>query len=520
MNPAPENSAPLSRNLFRTMVGSNLIGAALCTFYFIFLDQVELPENPGQDLYVSLAMTLGLIGLGSFLSRRWEKGILQSEKILSRGETPGPELLAKAQPKVLQAPFFFTGVAMINWLIAACIMALYVFLGRGLGQGYNPLMEAGRVFLGVLVSGVATAALVYFISDNQMRKLRPLFFPRGGLLEVRGVFRFGVRARLVFAFLLVSILPMTVVAVLSYQKAVSLALEDPASLPASLLTLLIFILAAGIPVSLVMARLVSSSISQPMGEIQAAMRKVRGGDLSAGAPVTSNDELGSLAESYNLMVAGLREKDRVKDLFGRFVTPQIAEAIMAHSPALGGENTEVTILFADIRSYTTICESLSPTQVIEFLNNYFSHMVKAIEMHRGIVNQFVGDGIMAVFGAPVKQKDHASKALAAAREMLAELSRFNQLYRQGQSPIGIGIGINTGPVVAGIIGTQQRMEYRVVGDAVNLASRVEGLNKKFNTSLLISSFTKNALPKATPLKPLGPVQVKGKKQIVEVFEPL
>ena len=323
-----------------------------------------------------------------------------------------------------------------------------------------------------------------------------------------------------FAFILVSILPMTAVAVLAYQKAVAVATTDPASLPASLLTLLLFILATGITMSLVMAKLVSASISKPLNDIRAAMKKVQQGDLSVQAPVTSNDELGSLAESYNLMVTGLKEKDRVKELFGRFVTPQIADAIMAHNPVLGGENTEVTILFADIRSYTTICESLSPSQVIEFLNNYFSHMVKAIEKHRGIVNQFVGDGIMAVFGAPVKQEDHAAKALAAAGEMLSELERFNDQYRRGQSPIRIGIGINTGPVVAGIIGTEQRMEYRVVGDAVNLASRVEGLNKNFGTEVLLSSFTKDALGAGPALKPLGPVQVKGKKQIVEVYQPV
>ena len=398
-------------------------------------------------------------------------------------------------------------------------MALYLSFGQVPEGSTRHFAEAGRVFLGVLVSGAATAALVYFISDNLMRKVRPKFFPRGGMLEIKGVFRPKVRTRLLFSFILVSILPMTVVAMLSYRKAVELAAGGPASLAAGLFALLAFIVAAGMAMSLIMAKLVSVSISEPLDQIRAAMSRVQKGDLDAEAPVGSNDELGSLAESYNLMVAGLREKDRVKDLFGRFVTPQIADAIMAHNPALGGENTEVTILFADIRSYTTICEKLSPAQVIKFLNHYFSHMVKAIEKHRGIVNQFVGDGIMAVFGAPVKQKDHAAKALAAARDMLDELELFNQRHRPGLDPISIGIGINTGPVVAGIIGTERRMEYRVVGDAVNLASRVEGLNKKFGTKVLVSSFTRKALPPEAPMRPLGPVKVKGKSHIVEVFEP-
>ncbi len=218
------------------------------------------------------------------------------------------------------------------------------------------------------------------------------------------------------------------------------------------------------------------------------------------------------------MIEGLRERERIKETFGRFVTPEIAQAILENRPVPGGENTEVSILFSDVRNYTTICEQLSPKEVIALLNDYFEYMVRAIEEHHGLVYQFVGDGIMAVFGAPVKLADHANCAVRSAIAMMGALDRFNAEIRRGLPPIRIGIGINTGPVVAGIIGTQQRMEYRVVGDSVNLAARIEALNKDFQTDVLISSATMEQLKDDFNLKALEPVKVKGKEDYVQVFE--
>jgi len=162
-------------------------------------------------------------------------------------------------------------------------------------------------------------------------------------------------------------------------------------------------------------------------------------------------------------------------------------------------------------------EQLSPEEVIFLLNDYFSYMVRAIEQHHGLVYQFVGDGIMAVFGAPVKLADHADSSVQSALAMMDALDRFNVEVRSGLPPIRIGIGINTGPVVAGIIGTEQRMEYRVVGDSVNLAARIEALNKEFHTDVLISRATVDQLKERFPLKPFEPVKVKGKEDYVQVY---
>ncbi|EFK08887.1 conserved hypothetical protein [delta proteobacterium NaphS2] len=155
--------------------------------------------------------------------------------------------------------------------------------------------------------------------------------------------------------------------------------------------------------------------------MERAMLKVQKGDLNASARVAANDELGILAESFDQMIEGLRDRERIKETFGRFVTPEIAQAILENPPVPGGENTEVSVLFSDIRNYTAICEQLSPARVIALLNDYFAHMVQAVEKHSGLVYQFVGDGIMAVFGAPVKLADHATHCVLSALEMLDAL---------------------------------------------------------------------------------------------------
>ena len=318
--------------------------------------------------------------------------------------------------------------------------------------------------------------------------------------------------------MLVSFVPMTLMAILSYNKARLMLVLNPEDVIQSLFHLTAFLLIAALAVTIILSYVVSSSIIGPIKSMETAMIKVRNGDLNVSARVAANDELGILAESFDQMIDGLRDRDRIKETFGRFVTPEIARAILENPPVPGGENTEVSILFSDVRNYTTICEQLSPEEVIALLNDYFSYMVQAIEKHHGLVYQFVGDGIMAVFGAPVKLKDHANCAVRSALEMMEALDRFNIEIRSGLPPIRIGIGINTGPVVAGIIGTQERMEYRVVGDSVNLAARIEALNKDFHTDVLISHSTVEQLKDHFKLKAFQPVKVKGKEDHVQVYE--
>jgi class 3 adenylate cyclase len=328
--------------------------------------------------------------------------------------------------------------------------------------------------------------------------------------------KFRVRERLLFSFAMVSIIPTLILVFLVHHKLTSLDLL-PLTAYQNLLNLMAFVILAETLLSFFLSRFTAASIADPVDEMEQAMKKVAQGDLTARVEVRDVNELGMLAESFNAMIQGLRERDQIKETFGRFVSPDIAQTLISNRPALGGEETEVSVLFSDIRNYTSICEQMSPEMVIEMLNSYFSYMVRAIEENKGQVFQFVGDAIMAVFSAPVKLPDHATWAVKCALSMDKALTEFNKGLHSDLPPLSMGVGINTGPVVAGIIGSENRMEYRVVGDTVNLAARIESLNKELGTDILISESTRELLQGPFQLAHKGKHRVKGKRGMVSVF---
>ncbi|MCF8127104.1 MAG: adenylate/guanylate cyclase domain-containing protein [Deltaproteobacteria bacterium] len=502
----------------RAQIFASFAGAGVCYSYFALFDSSAPVSLITRGFLITVAMFAGLVAFGYMLNRRWERGLIQFVDAKIVGSSISETLEIEARRKILNLPFMAALVALINWAMASLIMSGYNFIETVQVESLTTAsFQALRVFAGVIISGIITSAIVFFVVEIHTRKAWPHFFPRGDLTKTEGALQMKLRTRMFIAFLLASIVPMILMAILSYNKARLMLVMNPEDVLQSLFHLTVFLLIAALAVAVILSVLVSSSIIAPVREMERAMVKVRKGDLATSAQVAANDELGVLAESFDQMIEGLRDRERIKETFGRFVTPEIAQAILEHQPVLGGENTEVSILFSDVRNYTAICEQLSPKEVISLLNDYFSYMVRAIEQHHGLVYQFVGDGIMAVFGAPVKLADHADSSVQSGLAMMDALDRFNAEVRAGLPPIRIGIGINTGPVVAGIIGTEQRMEYRVVGDSVNLAARIEALNKEFHTDVLISRATVDQLKERFPLKPFEPVKVKGKEDYVQVY---
>jgi adenylate cyclase len=503
----------------RAQIFANFTGTGVCYSYFAFFDSSAPVSLITVGLLITVLMFAGLIVIGLILNLKWQKGLSEYVRLKMAGCDVSQELEKEARRKILNLPFMAAFVALINWSMASVIMSGYNFIETVSMETFAASsFQALGVFVGVIISGIITAAIVFFVVEIQARKTWPHFFPQGDLSKTQGALQMKLRTRMFIVFMLVSFVPMILMAILSYNKARLMLVMNPEDVIQSLFHLTAFLLIAALVVTVILSYLVSSSIIGPVKSMERAMIKVRNGDLTASARVAANDELGILAESFNQMIEGLRDRDRIKETFGRFVTPEIAQAILENPPVPGGENTEVSILFSDVRNYTTICEQLSPEDVIALLNDYFSYMVQAVEKHHGLVYQFVGDGIMAVFGAPVKLTGHANCAVRSALEMMDALDRFNTEIRSGLPPIRIGIGINTGPVVAGIIGTQQRMEYRVVGDSVNLAARIEALNKEFHTDVLISHSTVDQLKNHFNLKAFQPVKVKGKEDYVQVYE--
>ena len=211
-------------------------------------------------------------------------------------------------------------------------------------------------------------------------------------------------------------------------------------------------------------------------------------------------------------------QSRVIQLFGKYVAPEVARGVIDANGEARAEMAEVTVLFTDLRNFTALSEKLSPGEVLEVLNAHYQAIVPVVHQHGGTVNKFIGDAIMATFGAPLRQVDHAERAVRAGIQMLQEMEGLNVRLRERKLPeLEMGIGGATGPVVVGTLGATQRVEYAVIGDTVNTASRLEGLNKELGTRLLLSPGTHDALAGALPTRGLGEVSVKGKGQPVPVF---
>ncbi len=284
-----------------------------------------------------------------------------------------------------------------------------------------------------------------------------------------------------------------------------------------LTTALIIIFGFGLAFSIAGTLIISRSITEPIKNLNDSVAAIGSGDFSARATTQRDDEIGMLSQAVNLMAEGLEEKEKVRNLLGRVVSNEVAEELLRKDIELGGEEKEVSILFSDIRNFTALSEDMRPSDVLNLLNRYFTRITNIIEAHQGVVDKYIGDEVMAVFGAPIENTEHASQAVAAATEMLLALDQFNAEIKQELGiQLEIGIGVNTGTAVAGNIGSESRMNYTLLGDTVNTASRLEGLTKQFKVPLIVSQATANAVPKLK-WHALGEAEIRGKSTKVNVF---
>jgi len=265
----------------------------------------------------------------------------------------------------------------------------------------------------------------------------------------------------------------------------------------------------------------AQSISRPVLALVEASHLIEGGQFELDIKPQTRDELGMLTASFAQMGRGLAERERVKETFGKFVNKHVAAQALKGEFSLGGTRKTATIFFADIRSFTAISEKLSPEAVVEFLNDYMTRMVDCIDRTGGVVDKFIGDAIMGVWGAPVSAGSTEDDALAAVKAMILmryALLAFNEDRGGEDKPlIHNGCGLNTGPCIAGQIGSMQRMEYTVIGDAVNLASRIEALNKPFGTDILISEYTYDLVKDAIVAEAMPAIKVKGKEAPLTIY---
>jgi len=298
------------------------------------------------------------------------------------------------------------------------------------------------------------------------------------------------------------------------------------------------ILGAAIVFAVALMLLFARYLTRPLMRVAETMKNIIAtNDLSQRVTVEYHDEIGGLAQTFNLMVGELekaygqiknfafkavlaqKREQKIRNIFQKYVPKDVIDRFFENPESmLVGENRVLSILFSDIRSFTTISEKMAPADLVNSLNRYFNVMVDIIMARRGIVDKYIGDAIMAFFGAPVKHEDDALQSVLAGLEMTEALASFNQSQKDGGAPeFQIGVGINFGEVTVGNIGTEKKMDYTVIGDMVNLASRLEGLTKQYHQGLIISENLYDEVKGSVPCRLLDSVAVKGKTKGVRIY---
>ena len=282
------------------------------------------------------------------------------------------------------------------------------------------------------------------------------------------------------------------------------------------------ITAAAVLLALLGSFVLAGFITRPIDRLMAGVREIqKGNGYAMQLPITTSDEVGHLTRAFNDMVKSLGEKELIKEAFSRYVSRQVATLILdepdKYLSTLKGQRKTITVLFADIRGFTRIAEALAPEQVVAMLNVYLTYMTEVIFRYEGTLDKFLGDGLMAIFGAPVEQPNSTLNAVRAALDMRERLRKFN-LAREigGEEPVLVGIGVNYGDAIVGNIGSRERMDYSVIGDTVNVAQRIQTFTE--GGQIILAEPAYRRVEEYVEVKSLGLYELKGRRKKVEMFE--
>ncbi len=470
------------RGVIAIQVLANGLGVAVVVIYFQLLfpngGRAELTD-PTLNLWafgIYLAVNvLLLLPLNGLLLRRAVAWV--------RVGNPPTE---RQRRFLFSLPGFETLTALASWIGAAVIFGIIN-------------SDVQRVSIGIALAGIVTCTLLYLLMEGHLRPLFALALADAELPEDRR----DVLPRLLLSWLLGSAVPLIAIGLNP------LIAPEPLDGHRTAWLTLVSAAAGGV----VMA-IAAVSVSRPLNRVRAALRSIEQGDLDVHVPVDDLGELGRLAEGVNDLVAGIREREALRDLFGR----QVGQAGLADlalsegEPTASGDRREVTVLFVDLQGYTRFAERHHPEEVVAMLNRFFSVVVAVVNREGGWINKFEGDAAMCLFGAPQDEPDHAARALRAAASIPHELDQSGGLLRAG-------IGVATGEVIAGFVGTPERFEYTVIGDVVNLASRLCDVAKEQRTPALASAATVQAAGTVDGWRNAGRLAIRGRREKAEVYAP-
>lgn len=510
------NQARLIKNkLYRFYVANEvLLGNALALLFGDWMANVFFMNRAAQAQEKTLIMIYYMdISYGaacaivmSALIIWYERHVRTCLWEFHRGRTPEPHILEKARQRVLNEPYFIVIMDAVAWALGS-----FMFWAVGSPGGI-------RVGLG---SGLLTVTIAFFWVEHVSQHTRiPLFFPKGDLSQVKGVKSTSLRVRFAALIFAVSLVPLAFVN-LTIQRFRHMQMMDEMTLHSLVRQLedtLVMESSIFMGIAIVLSFLVLHHLKRPVTEIIRVLAHAKKGDFSQTARVYTNDEIGFAGEMLNAMNKGLRERELIKDTFGKYVDRRIRDEILAGRVSLDGERKEATILFADLRNFTPLVSITPAKDLIFMLNSYFNEISRVIEQNHGLILQFIGDEVEAVFGAPVAREGHEEDALKTALEMRRRLDLLNKRFEaRGMPAISHGVGIHTGTVLAANIGSAYRSTYSLIGDTVNLASRIQDLTKDFKTDILVSEEMKARLADRYEFLPMPRVRVKGKPSPIQVY---
>jgi adenylate cyclase len=464
----PELIDRTNRSYRMSVTISNIAGATIVFVFLTLFLQVRHPPPVRRVLLLNLPPGVLYLIATTVLAPRWGRTIarprlawLQEERAPSTQE----------QRAILRNPFVQLKVLATFWLIAAILC--------GAINLYFSVEIALNVATGILMGGLVTCAVSYLLGERAVRPVTARALEHG--VPLRPVAP-GVIARTVIAWTTATGIP--VIGIVD----VSLGMIN-GDTPRTIATAwsLIFLAAVALAVGALATVMAAKSIAEPIRSVRHALAHVEEGRTDVGVEVNDASEIGLLQAGFNRMVAGLRERERLQDLFGLHVGEDVARRALEEGVELGGEVREAAVLFVDVVGSTSLAAKTDPQEVVKRLNVFFGLVLEVVREHGGWVNKFEGDAALCVFGVPSSLADPAGCALAAARELCTRL--------EAESPLEAGIGVSAGEVLAGNIGASDRLEYTVIGDPVNEAARLTDVAKRHRPRLLASG---RALGRAAP----------------------
>ena len=416
----------------------------------------------------------------------------------------------KEKKLLVNMPFAYSLFGTSGWITGFIINLILIFILRLQIDVITFTLEIIFTYTFLMIF---TFMGSFFIMETINRKiLLPKTIPDGHVSEIKGVIKPSITLIYILLYISICLFPCFIL---------SLHILSDANPIQNIKTLILMIII--VILNLLLTIVISRFYSKPLLILKDCAKKIANGEYDIKTGITTGDELGVLSDTFNDMAVSLKEKEIMYDTFGKIVTPEIRNWLLQGNTNLGGETVCATILFCDIRGFTSISEQIKPEQVVTLLNKYFSTMEQCIVEHKGIINKYIGDAIMAIFGVPVPNENQALDAYKCSIDMKKRLIELNkELEAENLPPIKFGIGLHTGNVLAGNIGSNSRMEYTVIGDAVNVASRIESLCKEYNCDLLISETTiekiNNSNEPINDFISIGETEIRGRKTKINIYK--